>query len=53
MKTYYITVSLSGTYEFTIEAGNKEIAETIANSMEIDLDLVEYWDTKTEIEEID
>ena len=53
MKRYNIIVSLSGGYELEIEAENKEDAIVMASAMELEPELVGYWDTTTEIEEID
>jgi len=51
MKTYQITVSLSGTYEFFVEAESKEQAEFIAELNPIEPFEVKFWDTTIDIQE--
>lgn len=51
MKPYHVTVTLNGTYEFTVEAENKDQAECIAELNPIELWDIKSWDTKTEITE--
>lgn len=53
MKKFSVEVTFSGGYVFEIEAENRQEAEDIAAEKEVDLSQVDYWDTTTEIEEID
>lgn len=51
MPRFHATMTMNGTYEFTVEAENLAEAELEAANTEIYLSKVEFWDTALEITE--
>lgn len=50
MPKFNITMTLTGTYEWTVEADTEEEAELLMVDTDLYLEDIDYWDTKAHIE---